>query len=266
MLDPYEVLGVSRSAEHEVIQGAYRALSRKWHPDLNPNGEERMKSITWAYSVLSDPVQRGDWDRRHPVAASARGCRTAAPPPPPPPPPASTAPPGPVRRCPGCGMGANLYQGRRVWRWGRELCPDCGAGRSQWVLASFVIPWLILAGVLQHFAGGFAFALVVAYPVAGLPAGVRLWRWLAATRPVVWLGRLIDGTGRDYAWPWLPAWTLRPVLVVCMGAVATPFEFIGAIALLAMEIRQGGTGEWWWKRRQDALQSRVDAAIKRWLP
>jgi hypothetical protein len=80
------------------------------------------------------------------------------------------------------------------------------------------------------------------------------------------LGRLIDGTGRDYAWPWLPAWTLRPVLVLGMGVLAAPFELIAAMTILVLEVRHGATGEWWWKRQQAGLQTRMDAAIRRWLP
>ena len=37
MTDPYHVLGVSQDASDEEIKKAYRALSRKYHPDANIN-------------------------------------------------------------------------------------------------------------------------------------------------------------------------------------------------------------------------------------
>lgn len=58
MRDPYEVLGVSRSASQDEIKKAYRALSRKYHPDANVNNpnkdqaEAKFKEIQQAYEQI----------------------------------------------------------------------------------------------------------------------------------------------------------------------------------------------------------------------
>ena len=64
--DPYEVLGVSRSATPEEIKSAFRKLARKHHPDVNPNdpaAEEQFKEIGTAYAVLSDPEKKARFDQ-----------------------------------------------------------------------------------------------------------------------------------------------------------------------------------------------------------
>ena len=61
----YEILGVSRNADDKEIKKAYRNLARKYHPDVckEPGAEERFKKINEAYSVLSDPQKRAQYDR-----------------------------------------------------------------------------------------------------------------------------------------------------------------------------------------------------------
>jgi curved DNA-binding protein len=63
--DYYETLGLSRGATDEQIRNAYRKLARKYHPDVNPgkkDAEEKFKEINEAYSVLSDPQKRKQYD------------------------------------------------------------------------------------------------------------------------------------------------------------------------------------------------------------
>ena len=64
-MDYYEVLEVSNTASNEDIKKSYRELAKKWHPDLNNNSvhaEEVFKKITEAYSVLSNPELRKEYD------------------------------------------------------------------------------------------------------------------------------------------------------------------------------------------------------------
>ena len=63
--DFYKVLGVSKEASEKDIKKAYRKLAQKNHPDRNPDdptAEERFKEAGEAYSVLSDPEQRQQYD------------------------------------------------------------------------------------------------------------------------------------------------------------------------------------------------------------
>lgn len=63
--DPYNVLGLSRSASDEDIRRAFRRLAKELHPDVNPgnaSATERFKRVSAAYELLGDPDKRRRFD------------------------------------------------------------------------------------------------------------------------------------------------------------------------------------------------------------
>ena len=63
--NPYEVLGISKSASEAEIKKAYRKLALKFHPDRNQgddSAEAKFKEVSYAYEILSDPEKRKNFD------------------------------------------------------------------------------------------------------------------------------------------------------------------------------------------------------------
>ena len=90
--DPYQILGVPRSASEEDIRRAFRKLAKELHPDVSPSNlagtEERFKKVSSAYEILGDAEKRRAFDRgeidargeprRDPFRHYARGARAGA--------------------------------------------------------------------------------------------------------------------------------------------------------------------------------------------
>lgn len=64
--NPYDILGVKKTADDKEIKSAYRKLAKKYHPDLNPGNkeaDEKFKEISVAYDLLHDKDKRAAYDR-----------------------------------------------------------------------------------------------------------------------------------------------------------------------------------------------------------
>jgi DnaJ-class molecular chaperone len=65
MRDPYDVLGVSKTASAAEIKSAFRKLAKKYHPDQSkePKAKERFAEVGSAYEILGDDAKRKAFDR-----------------------------------------------------------------------------------------------------------------------------------------------------------------------------------------------------------
>ncbi len=73
--DFYKILGVAKDASDADIKKAYRKLARQHHPDTNAGNtasEKKFKDISEAYSVLSDPDERQQYDAIRAMGGGAR--------------------------------------------------------------------------------------------------------------------------------------------------------------------------------------------------
>jgi len=66
MRNPYDVLGVAKTATSKEIKSAFRKLAKAHHPDQNPNdpkAKDRFASVNQAYEIVGDEKRRGEFDR-----------------------------------------------------------------------------------------------------------------------------------------------------------------------------------------------------------
>jgi molecular chaperone DnaJ len=73
--DFYKILGVAKDASDADIKKAYRKLARQHHPDTNAGdaaAEKKFKDVSEAYSVLSDPDERQQYDAIRAMGGGAR--------------------------------------------------------------------------------------------------------------------------------------------------------------------------------------------------
>ena len=80
-IDPYAVLGVARNATPLQVARAHRHLAKAHHPDLHEGAAEaaeRMRNINEAWSILSNPTRRADYDSSHPSSGTPSSGHWAA--------------------------------------------------------------------------------------------------------------------------------------------------------------------------------------------
>lgn len=71
-LDPFAVLGISRSADEAIVRAGFRLRALEAHPDRAGFGStRRMQSVTAAHALLTDPIARARWEASHPVVLVA---------------------------------------------------------------------------------------------------------------------------------------------------------------------------------------------------
>ncbi|PTW62163.1 DnaJ-class molecular chaperone [Breoghania corrubedonensis] len=66
MRDPYQVLGLTKSASEADIKRAYRKLAKKYHPDQHPDdksAQDRFSEVNQAYEIIGDKAKRAQFDR-----------------------------------------------------------------------------------------------------------------------------------------------------------------------------------------------------------
>ena len=64
MKDYYKILEVEEKASQDEIKKSYRRLAAQYHPDKNPQGEEKFKEIAEAYETLGNPDKRNEYNNR----------------------------------------------------------------------------------------------------------------------------------------------------------------------------------------------------------
>ena len=117
MRDPYDVLGIAKTASADEVKKAFRKLAKKYHPDQNkndPKAKEKFAEANTAYEIVGDAEKRSQFDRGEiGPDGKPRGFEGFGP-----------GGPGGFRRQPGPGGGAEHFE----FHYGGAGGPGAGAG------------------------------------------------------------------------------------------------------------------------------------------
>lgn len=76
--DYYQILQVKPTATNAELKAAYRRLAKLFHPDKNPNAEEKFKQIKEAYETLINSVKRNKYDTKRNYRIATQPPRSSA--------------------------------------------------------------------------------------------------------------------------------------------------------------------------------------------
>ncbi|MGH7883246.1 MAG: J domain-containing protein [Candidatus Dormibacteraceae bacterium] len=264
--NPHLVLGLAPTAEPEVVQGAYKALALKYHPDRNASGCQRMKAINAAYEAINDPRCRREWQSREQSREQAgRKEQTSS----------WTAPPSSSEnssslrcrhhpycqeqgRCSSCGAAmCKLCRGWKRSLTFKPICLDCRAGQLEAQLAALLgtlVGGSLAWGLISH--GHFGSGLLLSYPIAALPTGLRLWNRVMASAHGRRLSARLKNLNLTPQQQWLLK-IIRWLLPLLTGMLLCPMGLVVTASLLALEIHRGGYGISWWRALPERLRLRL---------
>ncbi|MGH7869144.1 MAG: hypothetical protein ACREP9_16295, partial [Candidatus Dormibacteraceae bacterium] len=162
-------------------------------------------------------------------------------------------------QCSGCG--ATMCKFCRGWK--RRIitgptCLDCRAGQLEARLAAFSVTLVggsLTWGLLSH--GHFGSGLLLSYPIAALPTGLRLWNRVAASPHGQRLSVRLKTLKLTPQQRWLLK-GLRCLVPLITGLILCPMELIATSGLLTLEIYRGGYGISWWRDMPERLRVQME--------
>jgi len=169
----YEVVGVARSADRDIIRAAYRVLAKRYHPDTTTGPKDkaaaRFCKIQEAYDVLSDARRRAEYDAQ--LDASAREPQAQQ---------ASTRSTQEPPRAPEAGSQSRQETPKR------KPSPESGTGGARWRIVGALIVIVVIFVAVIEIIGGFEAQQLLSKDWSGI---LFLIMWLGT---LIWFARRVS--------------------------------------------------------------------------